>query len=66
MTTYTTKKGEMWDQIALEQLGNGKYANQLIDMNFQHSNVVKFDAGVVLVLPVIVASRSAVNLPPWK
>jgi phage tail protein X len=66
MTTYTTNHGDMWDAIAKKTMGAEMYANQLIDANQRYSNIVKFDAGVILIIPEIVTSKSAVNLPPWK
>lgn len=56
----------MWDSIALSQLGNEFYSNQLIEANPQYSNVVTFAAGVKLVIPELINSKSRINLPPWK
>ncbi len=56
----------MWDAIAKKTMGAEMYANQLIDANQRYSNIFKFDAGVVLIIPEIVTGKSAVNLPPWK
>lgn len=66
MTSYVTKKGDMWDQIALDTLGSELYANQLIDANFAYSKLMVFDAGVELIIPSINTAKSDVDLPPWK
>ncbi|TXI91897.1 MAG: phage tail protein [Neisseriales bacterium] len=63
---YITNSGDMWDSIALSQLGNEFYANQLIEANPKHSNVIKFVAGVKLLIPELVTNDSRINLPPWK
>lgn len=66
MTSYVTKKGDMWDQIALDKLGSELYANQLIDANFVYSKTVVFEAGIELMIPSINTTKSDVDLPPWK
>lgn len=65
--TYTTELGDMWDSIALSQLGNSYYSNQLIDANRKYSDVVVFEPGVILVIPeLVISEQSKVNLPPWR
>lgn len=66
MKQYTTKSGDMWDSIAYTQLGSEFYANQLINANLKYSNIMVFDANIVLNIPVINIEDSKVNLPPWK
>ncbi len=66
MKTYTTNAGDMWDSIALSQMGSEFYANQLIDANVEHLNTVVFESGVKLNIPVLVVDDSKINLPPWK
>lgn len=66
MKVYTTNAGDMWDSIALSQLGNEFYANQIIEANLQYSNTVTFATGVKLVIPELISSNSRINLPPWK
>lgn len=63
---YTTNAGDMWDSIAKSQMGNEFYANQLIDANFQYSNIVKFKAGVEVIIPDVIPLESAASLPPWR
>lgn len=63
---YTTKKGDMWDTIALDTLGKEMYANQLIEANLRHSKVVIFDAGIELIIPSISTTNNTADLPPWK
>lgn len=64
--TYTTKKGDTWDMIAFETLGNEMYANQLIDANLKYSKTVIFNVGVELIIPSIRTTNNAADLPPWK
>lgn len=63
--TYVTQAGDMWDSIALSQLGSEFYANQLIDANSSYSDEVKFNAGIKLIIPTLVIDDSKINLPPW-
>lgn len=65
VNTYVTQECDMWDSIALSQMGDAYYSNQLIDANRQYSDVIRFSAGVVLTIPEITADKSKVNLPPW-
>lgn len=66
VSKYTTQDGDMWDSIALSQLGDSYYANQLIDANRKYSAVVIFEAGIQLTVPTIVTELSKVNVAPWK
>lgn len=66
MKTYTTNAGDMWDSIALSQMGSEFYSNQLIDANQQHLNTVVFESGVELNIPILAIDNSQINLPPWK
>lgn len=63
--TYITQDGDMWDSIALSQIGDTYYSNQLMNANLKYSDVVIFDAGVILNIPDVSTVKSAINLPPW-
>lgn len=66
MKTYITNAGDMWDSIALSQMCNEFYSNQLIDANPQCLNTVIFESGVELNIPILAIDNSRINLPPWK
>ena len=64
--TYVTKQGDMFDNIAYEQLGSCKYVEALINANRQYVDVYIFDSGVELILHDIEAENKAKKLPPWR
>lgn len=65
MRKYTTKSGDMWDQIAYDEMGSSLYTDQLMKANMKHINTFIFPAGVVLTIPDIIEKEDE-NLPPWK
>lgn len=66
MKTYITVQGDMWDNIAYDQLGDTKYTDALINANLCYHDVYIFSAGVRLTIPDIEARVTNKDLPPWK
>lgn len=66
MGTYTTKQGDMWDQIARKLWGNAGLAGRLMEANPAYLELFYFPAGVVLTVPEITEENTAASLPPWK
>jgi len=64
--TYTTGQGDMWDQIARDQLGSELLMGQLIAANPAHASTVIFSAGVVLSVPDVSPQPTLFTQPPWK
>lgn len=67
MTTYTTKQGDMWDEIAYRVYGACTYMCKLIYANPEYADVYTFPAGVELNVPELRSTdidRSFV--PPWR
>ena len=62
---YTTKSGDMWDLIAHEQMGSGRYTHLLLRANASLADIVIFPAGVELVIPDAPMEVSA-HQPPWR
>ena len=65
MKTYTTKSGDMWDNIAKEQMGNEKYMSLLVAANENYSETIIFSAGVILNIPDI-KEEILQYVPPWR
>lgn len=66
MVVYKTKAGQMWDEIAFEQLGNCKYVSELMAANPTKLNYFVFPANVELNLPEIEEPTAKVtSLPAW-
>mgnify|MGYP004572183093 FL=1 len=66
MKTYTTVQGDMWDSIALRELGSEKYTNLLIEANIEYHDIFVFSSGIVLTIPDVDETTEADSLPPWK
>lgn len=62
---YTTNQGETWDTISLDFYGNPYKIKELIDCNPQYSDVLIFDAGIKLDIPILDSEQSD-TLAPWK
>ena len=63
--TYTTKSGDLWDQIAYTQLGSVNETPRLMEANRAYRNIYVFPSGVVLNLPEPVETVNN-TLPPSK
>ncbi len=66
VSSYTTRSGDTWDQIAARALGSEFYMHLMLDANPDYNYVARFEAGVVLVVPEIPASDLPTSLPPWR
>ena len=53
MTTYVTKSGDMWDQIAKEVYGDEMKADLLMKANPEHLRTIIFSAGTELQCPEV-------------
>ena len=81
-STYITKLGDMWDQIAYNQLGDAAYTKDLIEANPGYYTVINskgeevkvylrdlviFSAGMKLAIPDIDDSDTVTeSSPPWE
>lgn len=62
--TYTTKQGQTWDDIALEVYGEEKYADYLMQNNFELLDILIFSAGTTLNTPELILTVEG-DAPPW-
>jgi phage tail protein X len=62
---YETLQGDTFDVLALDFYNEESKASIIIQANPQYSNVIIFDAGIVLKIPQI-QEDAAATLPPWK
>jgi phage tail protein X len=63
--TYSTIQGDFFDLISYKIYGTEKYANVLMRDNPAYSDVVRFDAGIVLTIPTISNPNQNVSAVPW-
>lgn len=62
---YKTIQGDTWDSIAYQLYGNERYMKQLIEANWDYSDVLVFSADVELTVPEIPQDEDS-DLPFWK
>ncbi len=66
MKIYVTVQGDMWDNIALSQLGSVNYTDVLIMANTEYINTIIFQSGCVFYIPEVIEKISVDDLPPWR
>lgn len=62
---YTTKQGDTFDMLAFKGYKDEFKSYLIIQANPQYADVLIFNAGVELRLPIIKREAST-TLPPWK
>ena len=62
---YITTQGDTFDILALDAYNDSFKSSLIIQANPQYANVLVFDAGVKLKIPII-STEPASTLPPWK
>jgi phage tail protein X len=65
VNTYVTSAGDTWDSIAYALWGNEYLMSELQEANPDYLDVLVFESGVRLVVPVV-EDPAAEVLPPWK
>lgn len=48
MSTYTTRQGDMWDEIAFRVYGSTAHTGKLVKANLNYAETYIFPAGIVL------------------
>ena len=62
---YEALAGDTFDSIALDFYNNEFRASKIIEANPQYRNVIIFQGGEVLKIPIL-PPEAADTLPPWK
>lgn len=63
---YTTRQGDTFDELALQVYDSEKKAHLIIEANPDYSDVLIFDAGIVLTIPVFDDTELPESLAPWR
>ena len=63
---YTTEDQDTFDMIAWKVYGDEMMASLLIQKNPDHADVLIFDMGVRLVLPIVESAKMQQAVPPWR
>ena len=62
--TYTTVQGDYFDSISYQLYSSERFAPVLMRENPNYSNVVRFDAGIILNIPNVSSSQN-ISAVPW-
>ena len=63
---YTCKSGESFDQLSGQAYGQETMAGTIIRENPDMCDVVLFDGGEAIGLPLVETVESPDTLPPWR
>lgn len=64
---YTAKAGDTWDMISYVNYGYTEmYASLLIRANIRLADVVTFEGGEQIKVPLIDTVKTPETLPPWR
>lgn len=63
---YITQDGDTFDILALNMYNDERLAHYIIEFNEEYSDVIVFDGGVKLKLPVVEEAEITETVPPWR
>lgn len=63
---YTTRQGDTFDELALQVYDSEKKAHLIIEANPDYADVIVFDAGVALQIPLFDETEQPETLAPWR
>ena len=64
--TYIARQGQLWDQIALEMYGTEMKASFLLEHNQELTDILIFEGGETVRIPIIQESELITALAPWR
>lgn len=64
---YTAREGDTWDIVSYRSYDySERYAHLIIQANPQYIDVLTFEGGEVLRVPIIDRVESTESQPPWR
>lgn len=63
---YTAQRGDTFDQIALAAYNEERMASVIIGANREYIDVLIFEGGERLKIPVVEMAETPETLPPWR
>ncbi|MCX4322317.1 MAG: LysM domain-containing protein [Lachnospiraceae bacterium] len=63
---YITQEGDTFDLLALDMYNDERLAHYIIEYNPDYSDVIVFEGGALLKLPVVEAAETSETIPPWR
>ena len=64
--TYTAKAGDTWDSIAFMAYKIERMAHYVIQANPKFIDVLIFEGGEVMKIPIVDELEDTATLPPWR
>ena len=64
--TYRTSSGDTFDSLSLAMYGDEKMSHRIIRFNPDYADVLVFDSGVTLRLPIVDSATAPASLAPWR
>lgn len=62
---YMAVEGDTFDGIALQAYNNAHLASLLIQVNIRYAEMLRFEGGEIITIPIIDLVKST-RMPPWK
>ena len=63
---YLTQEGDTFDLLALEMYNDERLAHYIIEFNPDYVDVVIFQGGIRLKLPIVENPEAIETIPPWR
>lgn len=63
---YLTRAGDSFDQLALDMYNDERKAGDIVKFNPDYCDVLLFEAGIPLKLPVFSEDDPPETLAPWR
>ena len=63
---YTTQDCDTFDLLALDMYNDERLAHYIIEYNPDYADVIVFEGGVQLKLPVVEEAETSETVPPWR
>lgn len=63
---HTARAGETWDEIAYSAYLEEREASRILKANIELADVVTFDGGEQIRVPIIDKVSTPKTLPPWR
>lgn len=63
---YLTAQGDTFDLLALRNYGEEQLSSIIISENPDYADVLIFEQGILLTIPIIENAETPETLPPWR
>ena len=63
---YYTSEGDTFDMLALKEYGEEQLSSVIIAENIEYADVLIFEQGILLYIPVLETIDTPDTLPPWR